>query len=63
MQSDLVVYPSYIQKLTSANPNIPVHPSGNPLFLGNHQSVVYIRDSVCFIGSFGTYFYFIEEYK
>ena len=63
MQSYLVVYPSYIQKLASANPNLPVHPSHNPLFLGNHQSVLYIHDSVCFISSFGTYFYFIVEYK
>ena len=46
LQQDLVVYPSYIKKLTSTNPSLQLHPSTNALPLGNHQSVLYVHDSV-----------------
>ena len=54
IQQDLVVYPFYIYKLTSADSNLPLHSSPNPRPLDNHQSVVYVRDSVSIsqIGSF-----------
>ena len=45
IQQDLV-YPFYIQKLTSAKPNLPLHPSLNSLPCGKHQSVLYVCESV-----------------
>ena len=45
LQRDLL-YPLYGQKLTSADPDLPLHPSPKPLPLGSHQSVLYVCDSV-----------------
>ena len=45
IQQDLV-YPFYIQKLTSAKPNLPLHPSLNSLPCGKHQSVLCVCESV-----------------
>ena len=44
-QWDLVVYPLYMLKLTSANPNLPLHPFPQLPHLGNHHSVLYVCDS------------------
>ena len=37
IQEDLVIYPFCILKLTSANPNLPLHPFPNSLPIGSHQ--------------------------
>ena len=45
IQQDLV-YSLYVQKLTSAKPNLPLHPSLNCLPCGKHQSVLYVCEPV-----------------
>ena len=46
IQQDFVVYPLYRHCVTSANLILPRHPSTNPQFLGNHNSALYVPESV-----------------
>jgi len=43
-----VVYPSYVQEFTFANPTLPIllSPKPTPLPLGKHKSVLYVCESV-----------------
>ena len=62
IQEDLVVYLFYLWKLTSANPNLPYHPSLiiPPLWQPLVCSVC-LWLCFCFIGSFVSYFRFHIE--
>ena len=42
----LVIYPFYVLSFASANTKLQDHPSSH---LGNHNSILYVHDSVCFI--------------
>ena len=46
VQQDLVVYPSSTQQFASADPKLRLHPSPNPLPLGNHKSDLCVCESV-----------------